>query len=316
MVSWYQVTGVRASQGFEMSKIKENTAVGLGSSTNLQGILWALLATGLFATVAAMAKVAVTEYHVLQILFFRQMVVLLSSVPTISRDFPQALKTKHPGLHAIRLLGAFVALSTSIWAVAVLPLTTAITLAFAQVFFVALLASWFLKEPVGIHRISAVLVGFIGVIVVMRPGVDGLFNIYALIPLAGAVGAAFAVISVRRLSQTESTATLLFYQAVFVGLLAGIPLIWLWVTPDLFGLFFLIAMGVLATVGQWVGVKALRLGEASVIGNIQYTQLIYAAIMGYVIFDEVPDVFTLTGAAVIIGSALYIVHREALRKRA
>jgi drug/metabolite transporter (DMT)-like permease len=200
--------------------------------------------------------------------------------------------------------------------VAVLPLTTAITLAFAQVFFVALLAMWFLKEPIGMHRISAVLVGFVGVIVVMRPGVDGLINIHALIPLAGAVGAALAVISVRRLSQTESTATLLFYQAAFVGLLAGVPLIWLWATPDLFGLFFLTAMGILATVGQWVGVKALRLGEASVIGNIQYTQLIYAAILGYFVFNEVPDMFTLIGAAIVIGSALYIVHREAIRKRA
>ena len=100
------------------------------------------------------------------------------------------------------------ALSTSIWAVAVLPLTTAITLAFAQVFFVALLAMWLLKETVGIYRIGAVIVGFIGVIVVMRPGVDGLIDMYALIPLVGALGAAFAIISVRKLSQTESTATL------------------------------------------------------------------------------------------------------------
>ena len=285
-------------------------------SPNIQGILWALLATGLFATVAAMAKVAVTEFHVLQILFFRQIVVFLSSLPSIAKTFPQSLKTKHPMMHAVRLTGAFVALSTSIWAVAVLPLTTAITLAFAQVFFVALLAMRFLNEPVGIHRIGAVVFGFIGVVVVMRPGAEGLFNLYALIPLAGAVGAAFAVISVRRLSQTESTATLLVYQAVFVGALAGIPLFWLWVTPDLAGLVFLLAMGVLATIGQWVGVKALRLGEASVIGNIQYTQLIYAAIFGYVLFGEVPDRYTLIGAAIIIGSALYIVHRESARKKA
>jgi drug/metabolite transporter (DMT)-like permease len=263
-----------------------------------------------------MAKFAVTEYHVLQILFFRQIVVFVSSLPTMAKEFPEALKTKHPGLHGVRLFGAFVALSTSIWAVAVLPLTTAITLTFAQVFFVALLATWFLNEPVGWHRISAVLVGLVGVVVVMRPGVDGLINIYALVPLAGAVGAALAVISIRRLSQTESTATLLFYQAAFVGLLAGIPLIWFWNTPDVFGLFFLIAMGVLATVGQWIGVKALRLGEASVIGNIQYTQLVYTAILGYFVFDEVPDAFTLIGAAIIIGSALHIVHREAIRERA
>ncbi|MEP3049402.1 MAG: DMT family transporter [Roseibium sp.] len=285
------------------------------TTENIQGALWALLATGLFAVVAAMAKVAVTEYHVLQILFFRQIVVFLSSLPSIARSFPQSLKTQHPGIHAVRLMGAFVALSTSIWAVAVLPLTTAITLAFAQVFFVALLAMWFLKEPVGLYRIGAVVVGFIGVIVVMRPGVDGFINLYALIPLAGAMGAACAVISVRKLSQTESTATLLVYQAVFVGMLACVPLLWLWVTPDLSGLLFLLAMGVLATIGQWVGVKALRLGEASVIGNIQYTQLIYATVLGYALFGEIPDAYTLIGAAIIIGSALFIIHREAVRKR-
>ena len=165
------------------------------------------------------------------------------------------------------------------------------------------------------HRICAVTVGFIGVVVVLRPGVDGLFNLYALVPLAGALGAAIAVISVRRLAQTESTATLLFYQATVVGLLAGVPLIWFWVTPDRFDLFYLLSMGVVATTGQWVGIKALRLGEASFIGNIQYTQLVYAAIFGYVFFSEIPDIYTLTGSVIIIGSALYIVHRESMRKR-
>ena len=282
---------------------------------NIRGILWALISAALFATVAAMAKVAVTQYHVLQILFFRQAIVFLSSLPSITRNLPQSLKTQRPALHLLRLTGAFVALSASIWAVAVLPLTTAITLAFAQVFFVALLAMRFLGESVGAHRLGAVAVGFIGVVVVMQPSVDGLINVYALIPVAGAIGAAFAVISVRTLSQTESTATLLLYQALFVGALAGIPLFWFWTTPDLPGLLLLLAMGILATMGQWVAVKALRLGEASVIGNIQYTQLIYAAILGYAMFGETPDSHTLLGAAIIIASALYIVHRETLKKR-
>jgi drug/metabolite transporter (DMT)-like permease len=118
-------------------------------------------------------------------------------------------------MHALRLVGAFVALSCGIWAVAVLPLTTAITLGFAQVFFVSLLAIWVLRERVGIHRIGAVIVGFIGVVVVMRPGVHGIINLHALIPIAAALGAAIAIISVRTLSQTESTATLLIYQSVF-----------------------------------------------------------------------------------------------------
>ena len=279
---------------------------------NLQGILWALLATALFAIVAAMAKVAVNEYHVLQILLFRQIVVLLSCIPSIVKTFPENLKTRYPVMHSSRLIGAFIALSCGIWAVAVLPLTTAITLGFAQVFFVSLLALVFLNEPVGLHRIGAVVVGFIGVVIVMRPGVEGIVDVHALIPIVGALGAGVAVISVRKLSQTESTATLLFYQALFVGVLAGLPLFWLWVTPDLNGTLFLLTMGGLATAGQWVGVKALRLGEASVIGNIQYMQLIYATVLGYFVFSEVPDIYTICGAAIIVGSAIYIFHRETL----
>jgi drug/metabolite transporter (DMT)-like permease len=223
-------------------------------SDNIKGILWALLATALFAIVAAMAKVAVKEYHVLQILFFRQILVFLSCLPSIVKSFPGSLKTQHPKTHAARLTGAFVALSCSIWAVAVLPLTTAITLGFAQVFFVALLALILLNESVSKHRIGAVIVGFIGVVIVMRPGVEGMIDLYALIPIFSALGAGVAVISVRKLSQTESTATLLIYQSVFVGALAGVPLFWLWITQISPGRYFY---------WQWVYSQQLRIGLVS-----------------------------------------------------
>lgn len=182
-------------------------------------------------------------------------------------------------------------------------------------FFVTLLAWAFLAERVGVHRVGAVIAGFVGVVVAMRPGTEGLFDANALIPIAGALGAAVAIISVRRLSQTETTATLLAWQSIFVGALAGVPLFWLWVTPDAFGVAFLLAMGGLAAVGQWVGVRALRLGEAVVIGPIEYTKLIYATLIGYLVFAEVPDAWTLTGAAIIIGSALYILYRERMVSR-
>lgn len=283
-------------------------------SNNLQGILWGLVAAALFAIVAAMAKIAVDEYHVLQILFFRQLVVFMTSVPNIVKEFPQSLVTNQPKLHVARLLGSFVALACSIWAVALLPLTTAITLSFSQVFFITLLAMSFLHETVGKHRIGAVIVGFIGVVVAMRPGVDGLLNVHALVPVLGALGAAVAIISVRRLSQKESTATLLVYQATFVGILSGVPLLWLWKTPDLSGLLFLLSMGTFAAAGQWIGVKALRLGEASIISNVQYMQLVYGVILGYLLFSEWPDGYTLLGAAIIIASSLYIFRRETKTK--
>lgn len=284
-------------------------------SDNMKGIFWAIVATGLFSLVAALAKVAVTDYHVLQILFFRQIVVFLSALPEIKRSFPQSLKTRHPGIHAMRLVGAFVALSCGIWAVAVLPLTTAVTLTFAKTFIVALIALYALDEAVGPARLGAIIMGFVGVVVVIRPGVDGLFDLNALIPIIGAIGAAVAATAVRKLSQTESTATLLVYQALFVGLMAGLPLFWLWTTPDLFGLAFLLGMGVLATMANWIGVKALRLGEVSVVSNIDYSQLIFAAILGFFLFGEIPDAYTLIGATIIIGSALFILHRERLATR-
>ena len=293
---------------------KDQTATAIKlAPDNAKGILWALVAALLYATAAAMAKVAVNEFHVLQILFFRQIVVFLSSLPSIAKSFPDSLKTEHSGIHVLRLVGAFVALFCGIWAVAVLPLTTAITLSFAQAFFVALLALWFLNESFGRRRVIAIIVGFLGVVIIMRPGVEGLAHLSALIPVVGAMGAALAVISVRKLSQTESTATLLVYQSTFVGLLAGVPLIWFWVTPDFSDLLFLFAMGIVAAAGQWVGVKSLRLGEASVIGSVQYIQLVFAAAIGFSLFGEIPDTHTVMGALVIVGSSLYMLHREALR---
>ncbi len=277
---------------------------------NRQGVLWALIAAALFAGVQAMAKVAAVEFHIFQIIVFRQLVVFAASLPTIAQTFSESLHTQKPLLHSIRLAGAFIGLVCSVWAVSVLPLTTAITLMFAQVFFVALIARFFLGEQVGPHRIGAIIVGFIGVIVVMRPGVDGFLNFNAFIAIAAALGSAVALTSVRRLSQTESTATLMVYQSVVVGILAAIPLIWLWKTPDLGQLLFLLSLGLVATAAQWIGVKALRLGEASVIGNIEYTKLIYAAALGYILFREIPDVYTLIGAAIIIGSSYYIFRRE------
>lgn len=287
-----------------------------GLNSNTRGILWGVAAAALFASVTALAKVAVQEFHVLQILFFRQIIVLLSALPQIAKDIPGSLRLRRPGLHAVRLAGAFTMLCCSIWAVAVLPLTTATTLSFAHVFFVALAAMWFLGEPVGKHRIAAIVAGFAGVLLVIRPGLEGFAGPAALIPLLGAAGAAAAKVAIRKLSQTESTGSLLLYQALFVGLLAGVPMVWLWVTPDLEGLLLLTFMGVLAAGAQWAGIQALRLGEASVVGNIDYSQLIWAALFGYLLFAEVPDAPVIAGAAVIIGASIYVFHRERLQKAA
>ncbi|WP_238321691.1 EamA family transporter [Halocynthiibacter namhaensis] len=136
-----------------------STVSRIGTQNNNQAMAWALMATGMFAITAVMAKYGVIELgmHVLQILFVRQMIVFLSSLPLIARDFPHSLKTQHPVIHVVRLGGAFLSLSCGIWAVAELPLTTATTLGFAQVFFVAILAMMCVGERVGPHRLGAIV---------------------------------------------------------------------------------------------------------------------------------------------------------------
>jgi drug/metabolite transporter (DMT)-like permease len=301
MLFWY-IDNIIANEDVSMSK-------------NMVGILWALVATVLYAVSAAMGKTAAADYHILQILFFRQIIVFLSVLPAITHNFPENLKTSHPLAHGFRLAGAFIALSMGLWAVSVLPLATAIVLMFSQTFFVTILGIWFLGEGIGLHRLASILIGFAGVVIVVRPGMDGFADMNSLIPVCAAVGASVAVIVVRKLSQFESTATLLSYQAVFVGLLAGMPMFWLWVTPDLNDLLFLLGIGVVATLAQWIGIKALRFGEASLISSIKYTELVHATILGFWFFEEVPDDWTLTGAAIIICSALYMIRREAVASR-
>ncbi|WP_319533183.1 DMT family transporter [uncultured Cohaesibacter sp.] len=300
-------------------------------SKNVKAILWALFATAIFTIVATMAKIAVKDYHFLQILLFRQIVVFLSTLPTLLRTLPDSLKTPHPLLHSARLLGSFVALTGGILAVKGLPLTNATTLGFSTIFFVALLAALFLNEPLGPHRLGAILIGFIGVLIAVRPDASGLQNPYSLVALAAAFGGAVAAISVRKLSQTESTATLLVYQALFVGLLAAIPLFvpmfWplfqsshdlsapLWKQPDLTDTVFLFSMGILSAIGQWIAIHAMRLGEAALVKSVDYVKLLYAALFGFIFFAEVPDEHTLAGAGLIILASLYILHREARLSR-
>lgn len=284
-------------------------------SDNSRAALYALISLALMSSAWAVTKAAVAEYHVLQVLFFRQAIVLSTTLPQIKRNFPDSLKTKQPVVHGIRLLGAFVGLVCSIWAIGLLPMTTAATLGFSQTFFMAVLAVIFLNEHVGVHRIGAIMVGFVGVLIVVRPGGEGFGSLGMYVAIMGALGAAVALTSVKHLSRTESTATLLAYQTICIGAVAAVSMIWVWKTPDLNGWMLLIGIGLLSAPAQWIGVTALRLGESSLLANIQYSKLLYAGVLGYFFFGEIPDRYTVIGACVIIASGFYIFHREARRNK-
>ncbi|WP_316860547.1 DMT family transporter [uncultured Cohaesibacter sp.] len=284
-------------------------------SNNIKAIQLALLSTAFFTIANAMIKMATSDFHVFQIIIFRQSIILLATMPAIIRTWPNTLKTKRPLAHIVRLSGASTGMIGGMIAVSGLPLATATTLGFAKIMFLAILAFLFLKESLGPHRVGAIIVGFLGVLLVMRPDVDGMINPYTLVAVLAAVGSAVASASVRSLTRTDSTETLLAYQALAIGILAAIPLYWVWQQPDWQGLLFLISIGLVSTIAQWLGIVSYRYGEASLVGSIDYMNLVYASFLGYFIFSEIPDKQTIAGAVLIIGASAYIMHREALNKK-
>ena len=277
---------------------------------NVRGTIFALAAAAMFTIVSALVKFAAKDYHVAQILLFRQAVMLVFVLPVLIKHFPHSLNTRRPGLHLLRLVGALAALTLSFTAVANLPLATAISFSFTKSLFVTIFAGLLLGEAVGWRRVTAIAIGFLGMLIILRPEAGSTANIYALVAIAAAIGAATAVTCVRALTSTESTATLLSYQAIFVGLLVAIPAYFVWQTPDAEGFLVLIAIGVVSISAQWLGVQSYRAGEVSVVTGMEYTKLIYAGLIGIVVFSEWPDNNTLIGASIIISASAFTIWRE------
>ena len=277
---------------------------------NVRGSLFALAAAAVFTIVSALVKYASAQYHVAEILFFRQMIMLLFVLPVLIRTFPTNLKTKRLGLHLLRLTGALAALTLSFTAVAHLPLATAISFSFTKTLFATILAAIFLKEKVGWRRTTAILVGFLGILIVLRPDADSAVSFYGLLAIIAALGAATAVTCVRNMASTESTVTLLAYQAIFVGVLVAIPCYFVWKTPDLIGLLVLVSIGATSFFAQWLGVQSYRAGEVSVVTGMEYSKLIYAILIGIIVFSEWPDNTMLLGSLIIVGSSAFTIWRE------
>ncbi|WP_370399302.1 DMT family transporter [Sulfitobacter sp. JB4-11] len=166
-----------------------------------------------------------------------------------------------------------------------------------------------LKERLKAQTFVAVLAGLVGVAVIVQPGFKDDDLWFYVIPLLGAMGAAVATLSVRILSRTETTSTLLVYQAGFIGALSGVSMFWFWESPDLAGATILIGIALCATLGQWSGIHALRLGEVRIVGPIEYSRAVHAVFFGWLFFHEAPEPYTLVGAGLIIVACILAAHQ-------
>ena len=224
------------------------------------------------------------------------------------------MTTQRLPLHIGRGIIAGIGQAGAFYAVVHLLLADATAVQFSRPLFMTFLAVFVLGESVSWRRWVATTVGFGGVIIMLRPGQTGL-DIAWIVALVTALIFALAMILIRKLSQTEPPQRILFFYhltglAFFVG-----PAIWVWRTPVAEEWLFLFLIGFLTTIAMICFVRGLAAGEASIVGPMEYTRLIYAAFLGYFFFAEVPVIWTWIGASIIVASAFYIARREAFKGR-
>ena len=199
---------------------------------NLKGVSVLMLAAFAFAVMTALIKLVGAHLHVTQILFLRQVGMMVMLAPTLIGNFPASLKTRRLDLQLVRLVFALVAMLAGFSAIIHMPLADATAIGFAKSFFVTIFAVLILRETVGVYRWSAVAIGFIGVLIMLRPGTEG-FSVYSVYAVIGSAAAGVVMVIIRLLSRTEAPVTILTYQAVGVALVMLIPAMVYWQAPTI-----------------------------------------------------------------------------------
>ena len=281
---------------------------------NLKGVAFLLAASIGFSLMALVIKLLGQHLHVTQILLLRQFGMLILVSPAILRNFPGSLRTSRPGLHIVRILCALVAMLGGFTAVIHLPLADATALFFAKSFFLTMFAVLILGEIVGVYRWGAVAVGFAGVLVMLQPGTEN-FSVYSLASLAGAAGAAAVMINLRILSQIDSADTILTWSALGVGIAMALPGIYFWQAPTPVEWALLAALAVISYVSQKGNIFAYKYGEASLLASLDYVRLIWATLLGFLVFGDFPGPATWIGASIVVAAAIFTIYRETRRKR-
>ena len=280
--------------------VTKSTAAGIGLM---------LTGVGLFALNDALGKWLLTTYSVGELLLIRSFIALLLMAPFIWQAGLTAFTAApRPGLQITRVILSTLEVAMFFWAVSYLPLADTVTFYLAGPIYVTALSVFLLGERVGWRRWTAVLVGFGGVLLALRPSAASL-TLPALIALTGSICFAFLMIATRSLRETSNTvlvASQIAGSLIFGALWAPFD----WVTPTLSDFLLLSTFGVISIVALACINYSLKLAPASVIAPYQYTFILWAVALGYVVFGDVPDTLLLTGAAIIIAAGLYIFWRE------
>ena len=281
----------------------------------LAGIGLMVLGIFLFSVNDAMGKWLVATYTVGQVLLIRSLAALVMLAPFVWREgVAPLLRAPWPSLQLLRVVLSTLEVAFFYWAVAYLPLADVMTYYLAAPIYVTALSPVLLGETVGWRRWTAVLVGFAGVLVALRPSASTL-TLPALVAVLGSLIFALMMITTRKLRGTSGTA-LVTGQTLGALLLGGALAPFDWMTPSPRDFLLLSLLGVAAMVAHVCVNRSLQLASASVVAPFQYTLIVWAVVLGYLVFGDVPQLGTWIGAGIIVGAGLFIFWREQVRIRA
>jgi len=281
-----------------------------------RAVIWMVAAVACFSLMDAGMKQLAAGYPSLQVTFLRGAASLpFVLVWVLASAGPRSLIPKRWGLHLLRGVLGMVMIGCFVFALRDLPLSTAYSIYFVAPLIIAALSVPLLGERVGPRRWVAIGIGLLGVIVVLRPGVDGFISIPGLMVLVAATAYAVAAITVSLLTRTDTSQSMVVWFLVIMGIGAG-ALAWPeWVPMHLADAPLVAGMGLAGALGQIALTRAFQLGEASMIAPLEYTGLVWVIGWDLLFWQQLPDAWTWSGAAIIVASGLYLLHRERVNRQ-
>lgn len=269
----------------------------------------ATLGTLFFAAMSLLIRHIADSLHVLQIVFFRNFLAILWMLPWFLSIGPTALRTTRLGAYSLRAVLGLFGMTAGFMSYTMIPLADATALTFTAPLFATAIAALFLGEVVRIRRWTAIVVGLIGTMIVLRPGVEAI-QLGALLALLNAVTMAINNIITQSLARTESTGAIVTYMVLLMAPLSLVPALFVWEWPDWSTLFWLFALAGTGTIGHWYVTRAYVNADVTFVMPFDFLRLPLTALFAWLIFAELPTLYTWIGGTVIFASTFYIVWRE------
>lgn len=276
----------------------------------LRGAAWMTIAAAAFAGMNTLIRALTIDLPVLEVVFLRSIGGFAFMVPWLIGTGFRGLRTSHHGLFFSRSVLAYVSMVLSFWAFALLPVAEATALSFTAPLFATISAILILGERVRLRRWSATIIGFLGAMIVVRPGLET-FALGHIVVLASSAIGGFNGVVVKQLTRTESTNTIVTYTTLWILPMALVPAMFVWVWPSAEAWGLIVLLGLLGTIGHQCFTRAFAIAEASLMAPFDFAKLPLAALLAWLAFGEIPDRYMWVGAAVIAAATAYIARREA-----